>query len=984
MRRRPALPFVVGGNFSYPTNVGGVDLNATYGGLSYSFDYNNVRFVLIDQFENANPGGNTSSAPLQQSWITQQLADTNRPRHAFVFDHKNLLGGNHKDNIMGAAINSSDPGDGAGVNFSSLSTANQTALLAKQQAEDAFINSLATNNVHFYISGHDHHHYDSIVQSPLGTNRVHQIISASDSSKFYTPTLPVSTNDTPVSQDLYKVGYYIYTVDGPRVTVDYYGVDVTTNSSFVVSSSTESIVTKTPVLTGNWRKILTYGYSLNGGEFIVPEGGSYAGVADNTAKTVASGETNCVGTAMQILAGVNASTATNNYGKAHSKAVNTGWAPAATNTASDILTLWGTSEIGTNQTDTIALSLSYTNTGLSDIQLASGVFVLAGKDTNGNWVNAVTLNNGGNAQFVFGSYSTNYPLGTYGVDTNSSTVWAVINYSGDFAATTVARRSDLSTLRIATLSDIHFFATNLLVSDGTAFQTYLAQDRKLLAQSAAIAKAAVDAVIAQEPDIVLLSGDLTKDGELDSHVGVSNLLTRLTAAGVQVFVVPGNHDINNTNAVSFDGANTTPVDNVTPAQFRAIYAPYGYNQAVAKDPSSLSYIVEPVTGLWIFCMDSCQYTSGEDPTAGSFPAARLNWITNELAVARAQGKVVVGMMHHGILEHFSGQKTLFPDYVIDDYTNVASLFAAGGMKAVFTGHFHAQDVAKGTFNGNTLYDIETGSSVTYPCPYRVLDLETNGQLVIASHPITAVNYDLGGTNFHTYAYNFLTNGMLTLSTYMLESSPFSLPTATATYLAPAVTEALIDHYAGDEPGLGGASASTRTIVTSLLSGDAASQELGGAIYSILTDPAPADNNLTLALAASVSLSGPASGTTLSNSAATLTWDPVWGSSVYYVTVTGDNYTNVFNVTGTSLTLPSILANGDYTWTVTTDTGVVSGTGTFTLAVPPELGITGPDTDGYVHVHWPVACAGYTLQFSSDLSGTNWVPVSTNGFFRLVK
>ena len=43
----------------------------------------------------------------------------------------------------------------------------------------------------------------------------------SDSSKFYTPKTPFSANETVVAEDLYKVGCYIFTVDGPRVTVKY-------------------------------------------------------------------------------------------------------------------------------------------------------------------------------------------------------------------------------------------------------------------------------------------------------------------------------------------------------------------------------------------------------------------------------------------------------------------------------------------------------------------------------------------------------------------------------------------------------------------------------------------------------------------------------------------------------------------------------------------------------------------------------------------
>jgi len=706
-------------------------------------------------------------------------------------------------------------------------------------------------------------------------------------------------------------------------------------------------------------------------------------VADNTSNAVANGETGYLGTAMQILGGINASATTNNYGKPHAKALDTGWSPA-NGTASDILTLWGTGEVGTNQTDTVAVSLTYNPAAVTAAQLANGSFALVSKDANGNWVNAVNLNTGGSPQFVFGPYVSSYSLGTYGVDTNAGTVWAVLNYDGSFAAGPVVRRTDFASLRIATLSDIHYFATNLLVSDGPAFQAYLAQDRKLLAESAAITKAAVDAVVAQQPDILLVSGDLTKDGEYDSHIGVSNLLAGVTATGVKVFVIPGNHDVNNSNAMSFDGANTTPVPNVSPDQFSAIYAPFGYNQAIAKDPSSLAYVVEPVSGLWILCMDSCQYSPGQDPTGGSLPPQRLNWITNELALAQAQGKVVIAMEHHPIMEHFVGMKTLFPDYVLDNYTNVDQIFASYGLKTVFTGHFHAQDVVMNTFNGNTLYDIETGSTVTYPCPYRLIDLQTNGRFVINSHRITAINYNLGGApDFQTYAYNYLTNGMLGLSAAMLQQAPFYLDAGTANYLAPAVTEGLVDHYIGDEPGLAGATPATQAVVSGLLAGNAQQRQLGGAIYSILTDLPPADNNLTINLAAG-ELTGPANNTIITAGSPVLNWAPVWGAGSYHVTVTGAGYSQSFDVTGTSVTLPGNLANGNYTWTVTPDDGATSSAGSFSLDYPPTLAIE-PSTNGMVHVYWPVSSlSGYQLQFSPDLSGDNWVNVTSNGFFRLIK
>ena len=90
---------------------------------------------------------------------------------------------------------------------------------------NTFLDSMQANNVKYVISGHDHHHYNSVVTSPDGLSKVHQLITQSDSSKFYTPGTPVSANDVPVEQDLARIGYYIFTVDGPRVTIDYYADD---------------------------------------------------------------------------------------------------------------------------------------------------------------------------------------------------------------------------------------------------------------------------------------------------------------------------------------------------------------------------------------------------------------------------------------------------------------------------------------------------------------------------------------------------------------------------------------------------------------------------------------------------------------------------------------------------------------------------------------------------------------------------------------
>ena len=119
------------------------------------------------------------------------------------------------------------------------------------------------------------------------------------------------------------------------------------------------------------------------------------------------------------------------------KAVDTGWSYRGHDAASDIFTLWGmASNLGSDQTDVYTLSMSYdSHFGQMQGNLKSGLFGLATKDANGNWINAVNKNFGGTVKFVLGPWNPTYGLSTYGVDPSTHTAWAVINYNSEFAVT---------------------------------------------------------------------------------------------------------------------------------------------------------------------------------------------------------------------------------------------------------------------------------------------------------------------------------------------------------------------------------------------------------------------------------------------------------------------------------------------------------------------------------------------------------------------
>lgn len=387
----------------------------TLNGLSYSFDYNNARFVLLDQFsrtDNSRYLNDTNSDIIDQiNWINTVLSTRTKGTHAFVFGHKNLIGENHTDVLLGA-----NPG-------------------ANPDAQNAFIGSLYANNVRYYISGHDHIHQRSVITSPNRLSKVEEIICASDSSKFYIPLanseLPGTVNndvnfdnpirETSISQDLYKIGYYIYTVDGPRVTVDYYA-----SESGATNEGGEYLIFQTPRL--NFIKKETFGYSLNGKEFIIPQNGSYTVVQDKFSSTTA-----------RILEGINRSNAVDGSDRSLSKTVNTGWTPREKYTGNkskgaldNILSLWGMGDPGKTKTDTFVLAMSYEPKSVYGSNLANGFTGIVTRDSNGNWTNAVNMNYGGSKRLVRGPWRSGYTLGTYGIDTRTSTAWAVINYNADF------------------------------------------------------------------------------------------------------------------------------------------------------------------------------------------------------------------------------------------------------------------------------------------------------------------------------------------------------------------------------------------------------------------------------------------------------------------------------------------------------------------------------------------------------------------------
>lgn len=322
-------------------------------------------------------------------------------------------------------------------------------------------------------------------------------------------------------------------------------------------------------------------------------------------------------------------------------------------------------------------------------------------------------------------------------------------------------------LRIAVISDLHYLSPDM-IADTEDFEHAFNSDRKLLKESSSVLREMLERVRADKPDILLVSGDLTKDGEQECHAALAKQLQQLQqdVPGLKIYVINGNHDIRNYNAKNFNTADgkAVPATRTEPEDFKRIYdfvysdptVLATFTPAEGNKAGGLSYVARPVEGLTVIAMDTCRYSSdntsnGDDEheTSGAISADLEKWVIEQTAAAKARGDLVIGLEHHGLVPHFDVQPTILPMYLVNGYERIAQEYADAGMSVVFTGHMHAVDIAAmTTAAGNTFYDIETGSALTYPCPVRFVDLrrstvggETNTYMSVSTKThIGPINY----------------------------------------------------------------------------------------------------------------------------------------------------------------------------------------------------------------------------------------------------
>ncbi len=267
-----------------------------------------------------------------------------------------------------------------------------------------------------------------------------------------------------------------------------------------------------------------------------------------------------------------------------------------------------------------------------------------------------------------------------------------------------------SGFRAVIASDLHYIAPELTDGGPGYQQTLKNGDSKFMPYVEEITDAFLDEVLADPPDVVLLTGDLTFNGAEISHRRLAGKLQRLEDAGIPVLVLPGNHDVYNENAALYRGGSFERVPFADSESFAGIYRDFGPGEALSADSDSLSYVWQLNEQVWIMMLD--------ENTAHDFCGLSdrsFQWIEAQLQKAREEGRFVLVAGHQNVFQHsiFRG------GYVIQGAQRLQELLRRYGVPLCLSGHLHTQHVQ----SEDGLTEIATSALCSYPCQYAVLTAE---------------------------------------------------------------------------------------------------------------------------------------------------------------------------------------------------------------------------------------------------------------------
>lgn len=273
-----------------------------------------------------------------------------------------------------------------------------------------------------------------------------------------------------------------------------------------------------------------------------------------------------------------------------------------------------------------------------------------------------------------------------------------------------------SPLTVTVLTDTHYYSKEIGTS-GSAYETANSRSQKLLAESADVLRTCFDQIAKDKSsDIVLISGDVTNNGELNSHSEFIGMLRDLKNKGKRVYVITATHDFRNHGySEAYNGDEKIQTPTAARDQLFDMYREFGPDEAISVHRESMSYIVQLCEGYRLFALNDDSNLSGKS----GFSDECFQWITERAEEARKDNQIIIAMTHHPLIAPSPIYEIIGKGDMLGDYDKRIEQLADLGIQFMFTGHTHIHNIsAYQSKKGNVIYDICGCSPIGYPGAYR--------------------------------------------------------------------------------------------------------------------------------------------------------------------------------------------------------------------------------------------------------------------------
>ena len=295
------------------------------------------------------------------------------------------------------------------------------------------------------------------------------------------------------------------------------------------------------------------------------------------------------------------------------------------------------------------------------------------------------------------------------------------------------------------VTDTHYFENELDVG-GPAFEKNMLTEQYFVKESSAIVKSTFARISEdKETDIVIIPGDLTKNGEKESHKSFIKELYRLRENGKKIFVIAAGHDYND-SAYVLRGDGRVPVEGTDFNDLCEMYRDFGYGDAIAVDEPTHSYMAQIAEGVRVLAI--CCDSKGQPK--GAMDERHMSWAKEQLDKAKEDNCSVFAICHYPIIPSVPAFD-LVGDAKIKEWKKVASFLADNGVELILTGHMHIQSINEFySEKGNRLIDVCTSCLVGSPAKYRKITIDENSVLKVKTIDVEDFGWDLNGLTAQEY------------------------------------------------------------------------------------------------------------------------------------------------------------------------------------------------------------------------------------------